>query len=124
MKSDGSNIKGTIRVQDNTVQRLINTDRLRTITGLTMECLAYSSMNHLPFNFTRSLQSTQCIYSFNTKSIVVSIEIHTHDQVHRGALSQPPVPILHILSQAVESSLLALGLKDIVPLPGGFFSGP
>lgn len=39
-------------------------------------------------------------------------------------MSQPPVPILHILSQAVESCLLALGLKDIVPLLGGFFSGP
>lgn len=42
----------------------------------------------------------------------------------RGASSLPPVPILHILSQAVQRCLLTLGLKDIVPLPGGLFSGP
>lgn len=43
---------------------------------------------------------------------------------HRGALSQPPVSILHILSKAVERRLLTLGLKDMVPLPRGLFSGP
>ena len=41
-----------------------------------------------------------------------------------GHRSQPAVAVLHILSQAVQSRLLALGLKDVVALPGGFLSGP
>lgn len=36
----------------------------------------------------------------------------------------PAVPVLHVLGQAVESRLIALGLKDGVPLPRGFLGGP
>lgn len=37
---------------------------------------------------------------------------------------QPPITVLHTLSQAVERCFLALGLKDSISFLWGLFSGP